>query len=55
MWEFYLLGCEQGFRNSGMMVFQIQLARRMDAVPLQRDYIIDWERGQKTTTSRAAE
>lgn len=55
MWEFYLLGCEQGFRNSGMMVFQIQLARRMDAVPPQRDYIIDWERGQKTTASRAAE
>jgi len=55
MWEFYLLGCEQGFRNSGMMVFQIQLARRMDAVPTQRDYIIDWERGQKTTASRAAE
>ena len=55
MWEFYLLGCEQGFRNSAMMVFQIQLARRMDAVPPQRDYMIDWERGQKTTTSRAAE
>ena len=55
MWDFYLTSCEQAFRNSGLMVFQIQLAHRMDAVPLQRDYITDWERGQKVTTSHAAE
>jgi cyclopropane-fatty-acyl-phospholipid synthase len=24
----------------------MQLARRQDAVPLTRDYITDWERGQ---------
>jgi cyclopropane-fatty-acyl-phospholipid synthase len=41
MWDFYLTSCEQAFRNSGLMVFQIQLARQMDAVPLQRDYITD--------------
>ena len=44
MWEFYLVGCEYAFRNLGQMVFQIQLARRQDAVPLTRDYIGDFER-----------
>jgi cyclopropane-fatty-acyl-phospholipid synthase len=39
MWEFYLAACECAFRHSGLMVFQIQLAKRLDAVPLTRDYI----------------
>ena len=39
MWEFYLAGSELSFRYQHMMVFQIQLARRQDAVPLTRDYI----------------
>jgi len=39
MWEFYLKGCEMAFRHMGQMVFQIQLARRPDAVPLTRDYM----------------
>jgi cyclopropane-fatty-acyl-phospholipid synthase len=39
MWEFYLAACEVGFRYGGLMVFQIQLAKRADAVPLTRDYI----------------
>lgn len=39
MWEFYLAACECGFRHGGQMVFQIQLAKRQDAVPLTRDYI----------------
>jgi cyclopropane-fatty-acyl-phospholipid synthase len=39
MWEFYLAGSEMTFRHRGMMVFQVQLARRQDAVPLTRDYI----------------
>jgi cyclopropane-fatty-acyl-phospholipid synthase len=39
MWEFYLAGSEATFRHSGHMVFQIQLARKVDAVPLTRDYI----------------
>src|SRR3546814_8739577 len=38
MWEFYLTGCEIGFRRRGLVVFQIQLARQQDAVPLTRDY-----------------
>jgi cyclopropane-fatty-acyl-phospholipid synthase len=44
MWEFYLIGSELAFRRMGHMVFQLQLAKRQDAVPLTRDYITDWER-----------
>ena len=44
MWEFYLAGCEVAFRHLGQMVFQMQIARRQDAVPLTRDYITDFER-----------
>ena len=39
MWEFYLAGCEIAFRFQGHMVFQVQMAKRADAVPLTRDYI----------------
>lgn len=44
MWEFYLAGCEAGFRYSGLLNFQIQVSKRIDAVPLTRDYAFDWER-----------
>jgi cyclopropane-fatty-acyl-phospholipid synthase len=44
MWEFYLVGCEVAFRHMGQMVFQMQVARRQDAVPLTREYITDFER-----------
>ena len=43
MWEFYLAASESAFRWQGMMVFQIQLAHKQDAVPLTRDYIIEEE------------
>ena len=39
MWEFYLSLSEVGFRHRGCMVFQIQLAKRVDSVPLTRDYM----------------
>ena len=39
MWEFYLLVSELSFRHGKHMVFQIQLARQVDALPLQRDYM----------------
>ncbi len=41
MWEFYLAVSEMSFRYGGFMVFQAQLARRVDAVPLTRDYLFD--------------
>jgi len=39
MWEFYLASSEMAFRHRGLMVFQIQMARQQEAVPLTRDYI----------------
>jgi cyclopropane-fatty-acyl-phospholipid synthase len=39
MWEFYLASAEMTFREQGMMVFQLQLAKRQDVVPITRDYI----------------
>ncbi len=44
MWEFYLAACEFSFRYYRKVVFQIQFARRQDAVPLTRDYIAAAER-----------
>jgi cyclopropane-fatty-acyl-phospholipid synthase len=39
MWEFYLAGAEMGFRNQGLIVFQMQVAKRVDTLPLVRDYM----------------
>ncbi|WP_421693352.1 class I SAM-dependent methyltransferase [Aestuariivirga sp.] len=44
MWEFYLISSELSFRYFKHMVFQIQLAKSVDTVPLQRDYMFDAER-----------
>jgi len=41
MWEFYLAGAELGFRYGGHMVFQIQVAKRVGALPITRDYMRD--------------
>ncbi|WP_219218335.1 class I SAM-dependent methyltransferase [Variovorax boronicumulans] len=39
MWEFYLSMSETAFRYQDIAIFQIQLARRQEAVPLTRNYI----------------
>ncbi|MEO8722596.1 MAG: cyclopropane-fatty-acyl-phospholipid synthase family protein [Sphingobium sp.] len=36
MWEYYLAACEMSFRTGRLMVFQIQLAKKRDTVPLTR-------------------
>jgi cyclopropane-fatty-acyl-phospholipid synthase len=41
MFEFYFAVSEIAFRYGGHMVFQVQLAKRVDAVPMTRDYIDD--------------
>lgn len=41
MWEYYLACCEAAFRFQNVAVFQVQCARRADAVPLTRDYIAE--------------
>jgi cyclopropane-fatty-acyl-phospholipid synthase len=43
MWEFYLAASEMAFREGGMMVFQIQMTKRQDVVPMTRDYILKEE------------
>ena len=50
MWEFYLASSEMAFRESDMVVFQIQMAKRKGAVPQTRDYI-----GQEEARLRAIE
>src|SRR5262249_53969845 len=44
MWEFYLAGAEMGFRHDGLVVFQIQMTRRLDALAMTRDYMVENER-----------
>jgi cyclopropane-fatty-acyl-phospholipid synthase len=39
MWEFYLASSEMAFRESEMVVFQIQMTKRKGVVPQTRDYI----------------
>jgi cyclopropane-fatty-acyl-phospholipid synthase len=39
MWEFYLASSEMAFRESDMVVFQIQMAKRKGVVPQTRDYL----------------
>ena len=39
MWRYYLKASEHTFRHNRQCVFQVQLARRQDAVPLTRDYM----------------
>jgi cyclopropane-fatty-acyl-phospholipid synthase len=48
MWDFYLAGSEAAFRSGDMMVFQMQLAKDRNAVPLTRDYMTDAESGFRT-------
>ena len=41
MWEVYLSACECAFAHGSSMVFQVQLGRERDGVPLTRDYLAD--------------
>jgi cyclopropane-fatty-acyl-phospholipid synthase len=54
MWEFYLCLSEIAFRHRGHMVFQLQLAKKVDAVPLTRDYVGQAERRFATPSQRRA-
>jgi cyclopropane-fatty-acyl-phospholipid synthase len=53
MWEFYLACSEMAFRHQHLMVFQMQIARRQEAVPLTRDYIGDAEARLRAAERRA--
>lgn len=58
MWELYLMMCEMSFRHQGLAVFQIQLTKNLEALPLTRDYMYEWEERQaereRQKSSRAA-
>ena len=55
MWEFYLAASEAAFRFNKHVVFQIQLAKRQEAVPLTRDYITDYDRNAAEARAAAAQ
>ena len=44
MWELYLSLCETGFRYHQLVVFQIQISNRFDALPWTRDYLFQMEK-----------
>jgi cyclopropane-fatty-acyl-phospholipid synthase len=44
MWEFYLQLCEVAFRGMQLCVFQMQITKEIDTLPLTRDYMYEAER-----------
>lgn len=46
MWEFYLAASEMSFRYDDLMVFQVQVASQIGAVPITRDYMFEKERAE---------
>jgi cyclopropane-fatty-acyl-phospholipid synthase len=54
MWEMYLISSEVAFRRQDHMVFQMQLSKAIDTVPLTRDYLMHWERARGADADRAA-
>ncbi|MEQ9244768.1 MAG: cyclopropane-fatty-acyl-phospholipid synthase family protein, partial [Nitratireductor sp.] len=44
MWEFYLAGSEASFRWQEMVVFQIQLTKKRETLPVTRAYIGETEK-----------
>jgi cyclopropane-fatty-acyl-phospholipid synthase len=54
MWEFYLAISELSFRTGTTMVFQLQLAKRVEALPITRDYMLDAERAGAQRTGASA-
>ncbi|MGF1606512.1 MAG: class I SAM-dependent methyltransferase [Rhodothalassiaceae bacterium] len=47
MWEFYLAASEMAFRHQQFAVFQFQLCRHVDSLPLTRDYMVDDDRARR--------
>lgn len=48
MWEFYLCAAEAGFRIDRMFIFQLQLTRHLQTVPLSRSYLHATESALRT-------
>jgi cyclopropane-fatty-acyl-phospholipid synthase len=43
MWEFYLAAAEASFRWQDLVVFQLQITKRNDTLPVTRDYMVEAE------------
>jgi cyclopropane-fatty-acyl-phospholipid synthase len=55
MWEFYLACSEMAFRETDMVVFQVQMAKRKGLAPQTRDYItLEEARLRKLEAGQAA-
>ena len=56
MWEFYLAACEASFRHDDLVVFQFQLAKKLDGLPITRGYIEEREQalGREPTATKVA-
>jgi cyclopropane-fatty-acyl-phospholipid synthase len=54
LWEYYLASSEISFRHLGQMNFQIQLTKRVDALPITRDYIGGIEKRMASKKPKAA-
>src|SRR5438477_6296336 len=54
MWEMYLVGSELAFRRDICLVFQMQMAKSVDTVPMTRDYMVDWERAHSAAVQKPA-
>ena len=55
MWEFYLAGFEQFFKYYGLTVFQLQLTKKLDRLPMTRSYLYDPHRADQPRSLQAAE
>jgi cyclopropane-fatty-acyl-phospholipid synthase len=49
MWRYYLVASELTFRLNRQVVFQLQLSRTQEAVPLTRDYLYPADRPERVT------
>jgi cyclopropane-fatty-acyl-phospholipid synthase len=54
MFEFYLGIAEQSFRARRQFIWQIQVAKRVDVLPITRDYISEGERAMGKPAKRVA-
>ncbi|MBU2307891.1 MAG: cyclopropane-fatty-acyl-phospholipid synthase family protein [Alphaproteobacteria bacterium] len=54
MFEFYLGIAEQSFRARRQYIWQIQLAKQVDVLPITRDYIGEGERAMNSPAKRVA-
>jgi cyclopropane-fatty-acyl-phospholipid synthase len=54
MWDFYLAACQASFEYDSSVVFQIQLTKRRDAVPLTRDYIEKWKKDHPVSVEKSS-